>query len=81
MNQYVIKLSKTTYQWMKSQKPVVQKVLGNFIAAHFPTTETPILTQDDILDLYSKLTNKADLVKGCQGLDQLFWYNNVGYVS
>lgn len=81
MNQYVIKLSKTTYPWMKSQKPVVQKVLGNFIAAHFSTSETAYITKEDILDLYSKLTNKADLVKGCQGLDQLFWYNSVGYVS
>lgn len=81
MNQYVIKLSKTTHQWMKSQNPVVQRVLGNFIAAHFTQRETAFITKDNILKLYSRLTNKADLLTGCQELDRLFSYGLVGYVS
>lgn len=81
MNQYVIKLSSTTYKWMESQNPVVQRVLSNLIAAHFSTSETAYITKSDILDFFFKLTNKASVVNGCQEMDRLFNYNQVGYVS
>lgn len=81
MNQYVLKLSPTTYEWMKSQDPVVQRVLGNLISAHFTTRETSFITKDDILNFFSQITCGSSLLWSCQELDRLFQYGQVGYVS